>query len=93
MITLIGIFAAWTVAYLGYRQSRRFVRERLRYVEGVHKFAVPIKVGALATLASLPVAWLLPIITSGAALMFGAGVGLGVASGRRDIRARRYLNA
>jgi hypothetical protein len=93
MITLLGIVAAWVAAIAGYQQARKFVRERLRYVDGVQKSFVPLKVGVIAGVATLPIAWVLPVITSGAALLFGSAVGFGVAAGRRDIRDRRYLNA
>ena len=93
MIALLGLIVAWSAAYFGYKESRRFVRERLRYVDGVHRAFVPWKAGLVAAIATLPLTWIIPAITSGAALLFGAAVGFGVAAGRRDIRARRYLGA
>jgi len=93
MIALIGIVVAWTAAFTGYKQARTFVRERLRYVEGVHKTFVPLKVGLIAGIATAPVAWVLPIVSTGAAILFGTAVGIGVAAGRKDIRHRRYLRA
>ena len=93
MITLLGFAVAWTAAYVGYKRSRIFVRERLRYVDSVQKSMVPLKVGFIATVAAMPVAWIIPVVTSGAAILFGTAVGFGVAAGRKDIRARRYLSA
>jgi amino acid transporter len=93
MITLLGFVVAWTAAFVGYKKARTFVRERLRYVEGVQKAMVPLKIGFIAAFAALPVAWIVPVITSGAAILFGTAVGFGVAAGRKDIRARRYLSA
>lgn len=93
MFALIGFVAAWTAAIVGYKQTRMFVRNRLRYVEGVHRAFVPLKIGAIATLVTLPVAWLVPFVTGGAALLFGTSIALGVSAGRKDIRERRYLNA
>jgi hypothetical protein len=93
MITLLAVVVAWSAAIFGYGKARVFVRNRLRYVEGVHKPFVPIKVGFLAMLATLPVAVLMPVITGASALLFGTAVGLGVAAGRKDIRTRRYLSA
>ena len=93
MIALIGFIAAWAAAIVGYRQARTFVRDRLRYVDGVHRAFVPFKIGLIATLVTLPVAWIMPFVTGGAALLFGTSVGLGVSAGRKDIRERRYLNA
>lgn len=91
MLALLGFIAAWTAAIIGYRQARVFVRNRLRYVDGVHRAFVPLKVGFITTLATLPVAWVLPAVTAGAAFLFGTSVGLGVAAGRKDIKERRYL--
>lgn len=93
MMTLLGIVLAWAAAIAGYSKARRFVRHRLRYVESVHRTFVPVKAGLIAALVTAPIAWLLPAITTGAAILFGAAVGLGVAAGRKDIRTRRYLNA
>ena len=93
MITLFGFAVAWSAAYVGYKKSRSFVRERLRYVEGVQKAMVPLKIGMIATVAAMPIAWVVPVITSGAAILFGTAVGFGVAAGRKDIRERRYLSA
>ena len=93
MLTLLGIVVAWAAAIAGYKQARSFVRERLRYVDGVQKTFVPVKVGAIAALAALPVVWLLPAVTTASAMLFGAAIGLGVAAGRKDIRERRYLRA
>lgn len=93
MLTLLGFIAAWAAAILGYRQSRSFVRNRLRYVDGVHRAFVPLKVGFVVALATMPIAWVLPAVSGGAAILFGTSVGLGVAAGRKDIRERRYLNA
>lgn len=91
MLALLGFVAAWTATIIGYFKARSFVRQRLRYVDGVHKAFVPLKVGLVAAVVTAPVTWLLPAITMGASVLFGIGVGMGVAAGRRDIRTRRYL--
>ncbi len=93
MLALLGLVVAWTAAAVGYIKARTFVRERLRYVEAVHKSFVPLKVGFLAALVTTPIVWILPAVTTGSAILFGTAVGLGVASGRKDIRKRRYLSA
>jgi hypothetical protein len=81
MIGLIVAIAALAGGFIG---ARRFVRRRLRFVDGVHRPAVPIMAGAAAALIALPVA-ALPIITIGTAVAFGVGVAGGVASGRKDL--------
>lgn len=81
MIGLIVGIAALAGGFIG---ARKFVRRRLRYVDALHRPAIPLAAGAAAALIALPVA-ALPIITVGTALAFGIGVGTGVASGRKDL--------
>jgi hypothetical protein len=81
------MYAAGGVATLvGYLQSRQYVRQRLRFVNAVQKPAVPIVAGAAAALVAAPVVWLLPVLGAGTAVVFGIGVGVGVAHGARDVR-------
>jgi di/tricarboxylate transporter len=82
-------------AVIGYGTSRRFVRDRLRYVDNAHKPSIPIVVGVVAFLVALPivnVVSILPLIHlgGGAAIALGASVGLGVRAGTKDIREGRY---
>jgi hypothetical protein len=86
MLELIGLAATGVAAVVGYMQSRRFVRDRLRFVDAVQKPATPIVAGVAATAVALPVVGLLPLVGVGTALLFGAGVGTGVAHGARDVR-------
>lgn len=67
----------------GFFATRNFVKRRLRYVDAIQKPAAPLIAGAVATAVALPVA-ALPIITVTTAVLVGAGVAAGVASGRRD---------
>lgn len=85
---LIGFIAAWTAAFFGYAKTREFVRHRLRYVDSVHRASTPWKAGLIAGVLTMPVAWLLPVVSGAAAVLFGSAVGLGVAAGRRDLRRR-----
>jgi hypothetical protein len=82
-------------AIMGYGTARRFVRDRLRYVEGAHKPSVPLIVGVVAFLLAVPIVnviSILPLVHLGgaAAIALGASVGLGVRAGTRDIRDGRY---
>jgi uncharacterized membrane protein len=72
----------------GYWQARQFTQNKLRYVDAVHKAMVPVLVGLAAAGLAAPVAWMLPFVTGGTALLFGGGVAMGVAAGARDIRRR-----
>lgn len=83
---LIGFAATTAVAVFSYARARRFVSERLRYVDAVHHPVAPIVAAAGAAVIAMPVVALLPIIGGGTALAFGISVGLGVASGRSEIR-------
>ncbi|HEU4643877.1 MAG TPA: hypothetical protein VFS44_15615 [Gemmatimonadaceae bacterium] len=86
MLTMIGIGLTGAAALLGYVNSRHFVRTRLRYVDAVHRWVTPWVAGAAAALVAAPVAWLLPLVGTGAAALFGIAVGTGVAHGARDVR-------
>ena len=88
MFELIGLAATAAVAFGGFYQSRLFVRKRLEYVDAVQNPIAPIVAGAAAVALAAPVVWLLPLVGGGTALLFGLGVGSGVAAGRRDIRNR-----
>ena len=92
MFQLIGSLATLAVAggssIVGYWQARQFTQNKLRYVDAVHKAAVPVVVGVAATAIAAPVVWLLPLVGTGTALLFGGGVAMGVAAGARNIRKR-----
>ena len=88
MLTIISWALAIAVAAFGYLQARSFVQGKLRFVDAVHHFAVPLLVGVAAMLVAAPVVWMLPFVGKGTAILFGLGVGAGVSSGARDIRRR-----
>jgi len=80
---------------MGYGTARRFVRDRLRYVDSAHKPTVPLIVGVAAILIAVPIVNLISILPlvhlgGGAAIALGASVGLGVRAGAKDIREGRY---
>lgn len=87
IIALISLAAAVAATIAGYRQSRRFVRGRLRFVDAVQKPTAPLIAGAAAAAVALPIVALLPVVGPGTALLFGAAVGTGVSHGARDVRA------
>ncbi len=70
----------------GYTWVKRFVQNRLRFVDALHKRPVPLLAGALATGVALPVVGILPFATFTTALLFGIAVGSGVAAGRRELK-------
>ena len=89
MFGLITLAAASAASFFGYTQSRRFVRNRLRFVDKVHGSGVPVIAGAAALALAYPVTFVLPLVGFGTAALFGIAVGSGVAAGRSDIRHRR----
>lgn len=86
MFELLMLAAAGVATLAGYRKARQFVRGRLRFVDAVQKPAAPVLAGVAGALAAGPVVWLLPVLGGGAAIIFGIGVGLGVAHGARDVK-------
>jgi hypothetical protein len=89
MLELLGLAATGAATFFGYTRSRSFVRRRLAFVEAVQKSGAPLVAGTAAVVVAAPIAWALPIIGTGTALLFGAAVGVGVAAGARDTRHRR----
>lgn len=86
MIELLILGAAAGGIGAGYANLRRFVRERLRFVDAVHRPYVPVLAGVASMVVAAPVAWVLPVVGGGTALLFGAGMGLAVRHGARDLR-------
>lgn len=86
MIELLLLGAAAGGIGAGYVRVRRFVRDRLRFVDAVQRPAAPVLAGVVGALAAAPVVWLLPVVGGGTALLFGAGLGLAVRHGARDVR-------
>lgn len=85
ILTLISIAISLAVTSFGFATARKYVRERLRYVDGVQTMRAPIIGGVLAGLVFLPLA-MLPFIGIGTAIVFGLSVGLGVRAGAKDIQ-------
>jgi hypothetical protein len=86
--SLIWLAIAGGASIFGFWQARSFVQNKLRYVDAIHKAFVPALAGIGAALIATPVAALLPFVTTMTAIVFGASVAMGVASGARDVRRR-----
>ena len=89
MFELIILIALAAVPLGAFAITRRFVRDRLRYVDAVQKKRAAVLAGGVAAVAAIPVVALLPIVGAGTAVLFGGGVGFGVYKGARDVRGRR----
>ncbi|MGD8727476.1 MAG: hypothetical protein PVH40_07505 [Gemmatimonadales bacterium] len=84
--TIIWIAATGTASVWGYVQARRFMRTRLRFVDAAQKPMAPVVAGVAAAAVMVPVVWLLPIVGTGTAVLFGAGVGIGTSQGQKDAK-------
>lgn len=82
---MIWLVIAGVASIGGYVTIKRFVRERLRFVDGVHRRGIPLVAGLAAGILASPAA-ILPFINPFTAVLFGIGIGTGVAAGRRDIK-------
>ena len=90
MFWWISLVLTLAASWIGYGAARRFVRERLRYVESALSPAAPLLAAVGAMVIAAPVVWLLPLVTAATALAFGVSVGLGVRAGASDVK-RGYL--
>ena len=86
MFELIGMGIAGAAAVYGHMKSRRFTRRRLRYTSWVEKPGLGIAAGVVAAVIAAPIVGPLPLVGTGTALLFGAGVGTGVAMGAKDAK-------
>ncbi len=97
MWPIIVLGTSLVISWLSYGTARRFVRERLRYVEAALTPAAAITAGIVAAVVATPIIAVLgfiPIVGSlvggGTALLFGLSVGFGVRSGAQDVK-RGYV--
>jgi predicted lysophospholipase L1 biosynthesis ABC-type transport system permease subunit len=87
MFTLLLSFAiASILAVVLHGSTRKFVRNRLRYVDAIQKSLAPWVAGGGAFLLGTLCVGFLPLVGLGTALTAGLAVGSGVAAGARDIR-------
>lgn len=85
MFELIGLGITLGAAAYGHFKSRDFVKRRLRYTDVVRRPGLGIVAGVGAAVVAAPFT-LLPLIGTGTAVLFGAGVGTGVALGAKEVR-------
>jgi hypothetical protein len=83
---LVTATLATGAAGAGYVGSKRFVKDKLRYVDQVQKPGAAVVAGTVAGLAAIPVVALVPFIGAGTAILFGVAVGAGTRAGVRQIR-------
>ncbi|MDQ6831181.1 MAG: hypothetical protein M3081_20140 [Gemmatimonadota bacterium] len=83
---MIGLAISAVTAVFGFSAARRFVRDKLRYVEAAQTKSAPLIAGIAAVALAAPIVWVLPLVGAGTAIVFGLSVGAGVASGAGDIK-------
>lgn len=93
MLDLLAFAATIAAAAFGYVAARKYVRDRLKFVDAVQTLKAPILAGLIAWAVVTPITWLLPLVGTGTALLFGLSVGMGVRAGARDIRTDRRITA
>ena len=86
MFGLISLVIAGVVTYLGFTVARNYTATRLRFVDAIQRPGTPWIVGLAAFGIGVPLAILLPFVSLFTAAVFGASVGIGVASGARKAR-------
>ncbi len=86
IMLLLSFIIASVVAVTVHGFTRRFVRNRLRYVDIVQKTIAPWVAGGAAFVLGAVLVPIIPIVGIGTALTAGLAVGSGVAAGACDIR-------
>lgn len=84
-LVTLAVTAVVGIGLFGF--AREYVRKRLRFVDAVRHPLAPWMAGAAVLMIGTPVAALLPFVTGFTALVAGAAVGLGTASGVKAIRS------
>jgi len=84
ILTLISIAISLAVTGFGFATARKYVRDRLKFVDSVQTMKAPIIAGIVAWAVFMPLTFL-PFVGVGTAIVFGLSVGLGVRAGAKDI--------
>jgi hypothetical protein len=93
VLDLLAFAATIAAAAFGFITARKYVRDRLKFVDGVHGLKAPLIAGLAAWAIATPLTWLLPLVGIGTAITFGLSVAFGVRAGARDIRSDRRITA
>lgn len=91
MIDLIAFAATLAATAFGFIAARKFVRDRLKFVDAAQTWRAPLVAGLVAWAIAVPLVWILPLVGNATALLFGVSVALGTRAGARDIRIERRL--
>jgi hypothetical protein len=83
---ILSFVISTALVMLAFAQTRNFVTRRLRYVDAVQNAIAPWIAGLGAAAISMPILAWIPYVGVGTSLSIGLAVGLGVASGAREVR-------
>jgi hypothetical protein len=84
MIGLLVGAAIYAASFAGgFIPTKRFVKNKLRYVDAAQKPGTAVAAGVIGTAAGIAIA-ALPIITVPMGVLFGIGVGTGWAGGQNS---------
>jgi hypothetical protein len=86
LIQIIAILISFALVTVAFNGVRRFVRQRLRFVDAAHRKLAPWIAGVGAAVVTAPVVALVPLLGTGFAISLGLAVGLGVHAGSRDVQ-------
>ncbi len=86
MLGLLSLAVSLGISWFGFSAARRFVRERLRYVDAALTPGAAIVAALGAAIIAYPIAVLIPFIGPPTAIVFGLGVGLGSRAGASDVK-------
>lgn len=100
MFGLIALAVSLGVSWFGYSTARRFVRERLRYVDAALSPGAAVAAGLGAAIIGAvlvtPIGWI-PLIGklvgTGTAIVFGIGTGLGARAGANDVKRGYHITS
>jgi hypothetical protein len=92
VLDLLALAATIAAAAFGYLTARKYVRDRLKFVDAAQTVKAPLLAGLIAWAVAMPLTWILPFIGAGTAILFGLSVALGVRAGARDIRIDRRIS-
>lgn len=93
MLDLLALAGTIVAAAFGFISARKYVRDRLKFVDAVHTLKAPLIAGLVAWAIATPLTWFLPLVGAGTAILFGLSVAFGVRAGARDIRVDRRLSS
>jgi hypothetical protein len=85
MLGWLSLFVTAVAVAGGFLLARNFVRQRLRFVDGIRSPAAPWIAGIGAALVAWPAA-LLPLVSTVTTTLFGVATGLGTASGVKALK-------